>query len=128
VDRDEPAVRACREEDDVSACDQIIMDRGLLGGSYTPSEVNVHLLWHAVEVGGDDAWARAVERSDASLAEVLRYASGQDGEQLVAGWRAALENERPSAYAGMSGVAGATLFWVLILAALAMRSTRWRLG
>ena len=58
--------------------------------------------------------------------EVLERASGGDLETLVADWRTSLVAHRPSAYAGSGRSAVVVVFWTLILAGFAMRSTRWR--
>ncbi|MBM4184445.1 MAG: hypothetical protein FJ207_09485 [Gemmatimonadetes bacterium] len=126
VDSNDASVRACLDADDIGACDRTLLAIDWLGIARTPREANVHLLFHAVRLGGEGAWARALENPSATPAEALARASGQDVEALVSSWRAALEQGRPVAYAGIGMHAAVVVAWILILAALAMRSTRWR--
>ncbi len=126
ADRDEPDVRACLEENVESACDRVVGRLGWVEMSTAPSSVKTHLLWYAIHVGGDSAWARAVERADANPAEVLVAVSGQPLDQLLRCWQVDLVRQRPDVHAGLAGGGLTVLFWSLVLAGFAMRSTRWR--
>ena len=56
----------------------------------------------------------------------LEYASGLSLPTLVAQWRDRVVDARPAVYGNLAPNSGTTLIWVLLLGALAMRSTRWR--
>lgn len=84
------------------------------------------LVGQALERGGLGAWSRLVEDPSMSPEQALEYASGVDLEELVTEWRAWIVTNRPEVYAGLGGKSAFALLWVLVFAALATRSTRWR--
>lgn len=86
------------------------------------------LVWFALHQGGQGAWDRLIDASDTSVAAALTHASGMPVNDLVAKWRAWILTQRPAADAGIGMTGGVTLFWIILLSTLAMRSTRWRLG
>ncbi|HUF74655.1 MAG TPA: hypothetical protein VMM35_00185 [Longimicrobiales bacterium] len=117
--------RACLAGDD-GAC---LAALGLSGGEMTvPPEAPVMVLMEAIRLGGPGAWERLLERVDAEPTEALVHAAGIDAPAVAAAWRATLLAQRPEIHAGLGGQAARTLLWVLALAALAMRSTRWRIA
>ena len=128
ADRQSADVIACIERADVASCDAVLARLWSEARFVTPSEVLVSALWHAVSVGGEGAWQRAIEEPNSSPPEVLARASGLGSEQLVAEWRTFLVGHRPSVYASLGRSALVASFWILILAGFAMRSTRWRLA
>lgn len=127
TDRQDPDVVACLDRDETAACDAALarMDR-LDGAVLTTPALPVSVLWYAVEVGGEGAWRRAIEDPAATPADVLERASGLDAEAVIAGWRAFMLDHRPAVHAGLGRSALTALFWILIFAGFAMRSTRWR--
>jgi len=90
--------------------------------------LRAHALWFAVRLGGEGAWQRALERADAPPSEVLAHVSGLPIDEFLAAWRDEMIANRPDARAGLGGKGTRVLMWSLIFAALAMRSTRWRLA
>jgi hypothetical protein len=91
-------------------------------------EVRSSLLWYALVRGGEGAWGRLLaHRGEAPLA-ALEAASGLDADELVLGWRAWLLASRPVQHAGLGMQALTGGMWILLLIALAARSTRWRFG
>lgn len=86
------------------------------------------MLWVALRMGGEGAWDRLLEDRSATPAEAILYASGSSAAELEAEWRALALESRPQVNAGLSTTKWMVLFWSIIFAALAMRSTRWRLG
>ncbi len=126
ADRDEPEVRACLEEDAEASCNRVVGRLDWVEMSSAPNSVKTHLLWHAMRAGGAGAWARAIERAEARPAEVLVAAAGQPLDQLLRTWQVDLARQRPDVHAGLAGGGMAVLFWSLVLAGFAMRSTRWR--
>lgn len=85
------------------------------------------LFFHAVDLGGEGAWDRALATADAPPGQVLTEVSGMDRRALIASWRDTVETGRP-AQATFGGARWTVLVWVLIFLAFASRSTRWRLG
>jgi hypothetical protein len=84
------------------------------------------LIGLALERGGDGAWARLLEDPDMPPEEALVYAAGVPLVELVSEWRAWVVSNRPQVYAGLTGTSALALLWILLFAALAARSTRWR--
>lgn len=128
AERDDPAVGRCVRQDDYDACGQVLDGLVWAKPSWRVGGARTDLVWHAVRRGGPGAWSRLVERIDADPAAALAHASGLTEDELVASWQAELLEHRPEVYAGLSTTRWAVLFWFLFFAALAMRSTRWRLG
>ena len=127
----DPELRACLEEGAQATCDRVLVANfgwSLVAPYGMAPSQRWTLFWHAIGTGGEDAWARALERSEADPAELLTHASGLAPDELEVGWRESLVTNRPLLYADLSAARWAVLLWVLIFAAFAMRSTRWRLG
>jgi hypothetical protein len=127
IDRDSPSARACVDAGVRAACLSVVSGLRSIGGSTAP-EAHILLLWHAVRLGGEGAWARAIESQSPIPAEVLARASGRSVAELVEDWLVELAAQRPATYAGLGRSGLTALFWLLALTAFAMRSTRWRLG
>lgn len=123
--------RRCVDQADQSACDELL---GLLSGSgvgqWAPlgPDVRESLVAYALEVAPPGSWERLVEDPGMTPREALEHASGQPVDVLLAGWRDRLLASRPSAFGPLIPSSGRTLAWTLLFAALALRSTRWRLG
>lgn len=128
VDDNDPEVVACLDGGQVDRCDAVLARILWAEGVPTDEQVLVSAFWHAVEVGGEEAWARAIADPTSSPAEVMGRASGLAIDVVLADWRRALVEARPPVYAGLGRSALIASFWVLILAGFAMRSTRWRLA
>lgn len=121
-------------------------------------EARATMRWIAVELGGEGAWDRmrekahelaevtredrsgmtpqqriqSMERSMAATSygagEALRYASGMTSEELGLAWRDRVLQHRPVVYAEGIPSKLSALMWMVLFSALALRSTRWRLG
>jgi len=128
VDTDSAPYRRCLEENDVSGCDAILAELDWVTWPSASDRQRAHLLWYAAELGGPGAWRRALDRGEASIPEVLEALAGRPIDDLVADWQSSIVAQRPDVQAGLGGKGSRALFWSLFFAALAMRSTRWRLG
>lgn len=82
----------------------------------------------ALQHGGAGAFARLVRGPSAAVRESVAAAAGRPLEALAAEWRERALRARSSAGAGVGGTLAVTLLWSLVLAWLAARSTRCRLG
>lgn len=91
-----------------------------------PTDVRETVVALAVQRGGTGAWGRLVEDPTMAPEEALAYAAGIPFEELVAEWRDWLVSNRPEVFAGLGTSSLLSLLWILIFAALAGRSTRWR--
>ncbi len=114
------------------ACDELLAEsaEGSRVGYFSPlsMQARASLLWFALQRGGPGAWGRILAHPEASPEEALSEASGMGVAPLVDAWRSWLVGFRPARKAGLAASILSVLFWVLLLAGLAMRSTRWRLG
>ncbi|MDH3272442.1 MAG: hypothetical protein OEN56_13980 [Gemmatimonadota bacterium] len=121
-----PQRRACIDGS-VDACDGLL---ARFTGDWTPLDrtVRASLLSHALEQGGEDAWTRLAEDPDMTPTEAIEHAARLPIDEVVAGWRDRLIEHRPQSFASLLPRSGLGLVWSLFFAALAMRSTRWRLG
>jgi hypothetical protein len=86
------------------------------------------MLWIAVRMGGEGAWDRLRADPDASAAEALLAASGASRDELAGAWLDYVLENKPATRAGAGTSTLLALFWIAAFGALAMRSTRWRLG
>lgn len=88
----------------------------------------IALVQFALELGGDSAYSRLVSRAQMSIADRLSAAAGVSSDSLLAAWHAALIAARPEPTT-FTPILGATAIgWVLVLLAVASRSTRWRIS
>ncbi len=117
----------CVAQHETEACDEYLLT---VGYDWTPlaTDIRETVVAHALDVGGEGAWGRLVEYPDMTPAEALEYASAQPLDVLLEGWRAELLAHRPEAFEPLVPSSGRAFLWTLLFAALAMRSTRWRLG
>lgn len=83
------------------------------------------LLAEAVRLGGPGSLARV---RGVTVEAQLEAIAGEPLDSILASWRTRIIAARPSAYAGLGGSLLATLVWVTLLTAFALRSTRCRLG
>lgn len=123
--------RACGNGSDASC-------RRLLGQEYArphrftpgtlPYSARQSLLWLALQRGGVGAWDRLLKDPDAPPEQALAEVAGVGVDPLVAAWRRWVLERRPDVSAGLPGAVLAAGAWILLFGALAMRSTRWRLG
>ena len=118
---------ACEAGRTLAACRALIDRRGGPPPPL-PAIARVSLLAFVVEERGTSAWDVLVTDTTGALADRLAAAAGTDAAALIGAWRARVVAERPARFGELGGSSAATLFWVAILAALASRSTRWRLG
>jgi len=128
VDRDSSPYRRCVEENDARACDPLLAELDWITAPPRTALLRAHLLWFAAREGGEGSWQRGLERPDARASEVLASLSGRPVDELVAEWREEVIAQRPDVQAGLGGRGTRALLWSLVLTALALRSTRWRLA
>ena len=90
------------------------------------TDARISLVAYALEVGGEDAWARLVEDPEMNPSEALAHASGVAVGDLLQGWQQRLVEHRPDTFADLLPGTGRTVLWTLFFAGMALRSTRWR--
>ncbi len=119
------AAKACLAGESGRCADALSLTES--GDSVRPI-ARASLLRYVLEQRGVDAWRVLESDTAAPLVDRMARASGQDATAMTDGWRARVIASRPTGSAGLGGTGIATLLWVLIAAAFAARSTRWRLG
>ena len=124
---DEVRYRCVQEQDD-SACVEFL--RGAFDGDVPPpfgSAARSTLLGVAIETGGDGAITRMVETDFYDRAAWLSDISGLPIDTLIAEWRSSVLEAQPipATLTGKSAVVA--VVWVILFAALAAGSKRWRL-
>ncbi len=99
------------------------------------------LLAHALALGGPEAYRRLatgsnpdalpdafpVPDTEAPLKDRLVQASGVSADSLIASWRAATLQARPDVHGDTRKLRWSSLLWLVVLAGVSTRSTKWRL-
>ena len=92
------------------------------------------LLAHTLSLGGPEAYrllatgnADAGAGPEAPLKDRLVRASGVSADSLIASWRAATFEARPDVHDDTKKIRWSSLLWLVLLAGISTRSTRWRL-
>lgn len=123
----EESARRCFH-DEIDAC-RAALGLGIAGelDGTLSAGARATLLAHALEVGGDGSYAQLFAAAPDVIGSLANAAGVPPGE-LIEGWRDAVQASRPDVRAGLGQTGFWTFVWLTILALLAMRSTRWRLG
>ena len=132
----EASVRALRQtclDGDDGACKEFLELQNPIVLAPISAPVRSNLVWFALERGGRGALSRMFAGFPESPGDDIRArlvaASGLDSDELITEWRASIETGRSgSPIRPDNATASATMGWLLLLAGLATRSTRWRLG
>ncbi len=116
---------SCVESGSVADCDEYL-SRYRLYGPIRDRNSRSAMVWLALRAGGAGAWDRLREDPGATPGDALRRASGLGTEELAAAWRTWVLQGAPRTRAALDPHLLFSLMWIAALAALAMRSTRWR--
>jgi hypothetical protein len=116
----------CVDGGDDTACQAFL--RPWRGGWFNPplpSNVREALAYQALVMGGDGAYGRFFT-TRGTIEQRLEAAAGAPIEAVIRSWRAALDDAvgEPTAVSWPLGLM--SVFWAVALAALGLRSTRWR--
>jgi len=122
----QPLWTSCVESGSIPDCDEYL-SRFRLYGPIQDRNARSALLWLALRAGGAGAWERLRADPGADPGDALRRASGLGTEELASTWRAWVLQGAPRTRAALDPHLLFSLMWIAALAALAMRSTRWRL-
>lgn len=98
---------------------------GLIPLSGTARRLLVQL---ALESGGHGAYSRLLGTDAESIDGRLAAVANIEPDSLVAVWRAAVMASRPEATPASASLAAVALAWIILMAFLASRSSRWRSG
>jgi hypothetical protein len=91
-------------------------------------EARASLLGHALWAGEPGTFGRLRGAEAQPLLNQLSSAAGMPPDSLLASWRRSALDARVSAWAGLVRSPLSVLLWIVFFGALAVRSTRWRLG
>jgi hypothetical protein len=119
------AVERCAGLETDDACDGFI-DPAYTSWAPLAPHIRETVVARALELGGSTAWTRLLQDPEMAPGDALAYAAGAPLEELLEAWREWVVAGRPDVHAGLAGSGGLALLWILIFAALAARSTRWR--
>jgi len=121
------------EED--RGCDLILegyhLREGYAGRGYPltlSGNARASIVGEALRMGGIGSFTRLTANPDEPLRNRLAHAAGIPPEELVALWREKVLAGRPNAQAGLLRTPFPLVFWILLMIAFALRSSRWRLG
>ncbi|MFC1660308.1 hypothetical protein ACFL3S_02430, partial [Gemmatimonadota bacterium] len=92
------------------------------------TEARASLVAEALAQGREGAFTRFAAHPESLLRDRLASAANLHPDTLMVRWRARVLEARPELHAGLLLSPVSLAFWILILLALATRSTRWRLG
>lgn len=111
---------------DIAQCDELLETNF---GNLVPlsGSVRESLLEYAIEIGGAGAWERVIADPTMTPEKVIEHTAGQPLTDVVEGWQLRLIAARPVVFGSLVPKGALALFWSLVFAAFAMRSTRWRL-
>lgn len=122
------AWRSCVEEGSDQACLEFLGPVQPESRAPLPREARRMLLDVALALGGEGTYARISTSAGPSVEERLAVAVGVVPDTLIARWRETVLDVRPRTQV-VSGLEGlSALAWMVALAFLATRSSRWRLG
>ncbi len=124
-DRETAIWEGCVQAGMDDACDVFLADREPL--IPLSPEARASLLGLALWTGGSGAFQRLRAADGEPLLDGLAAAAEVPRDSLLAAWRSAVLEARSSAWAGLARSPLSLFFWLVLLGALALRSTRWRL-
>jgi hypothetical protein len=125
---------SCLDAEMDDACVAVLVGPGAETSIPLPPGARMTLLAHALSLGGPEAYgvlatgnADASGAPEAPLKDRLVRASGVSADSLIGSWRAATFQARPDVQSDTKKIRWSSLFWLLVLAGVSTRSTRWRL-
>ncbi len=116
----------CVEVQNLEACDLFLSTRKPESPLRTMARVS--LLTFSLRLRGEGSFQRLLLTEEKDALEQLGELADLPPDSLIAAWRREVLGAQPTAWAGLVGAPVAVLFWFVFFGALAMRSTRCRLG
>ena len=123
----EGILSSCLDAEKDDACTALLVDRGAAASIPLPPGARMTLVAHALALGGPEGYTRLITDTEAPIKDRLARASGVSADSLISSWRAATLQARPDVHGDTKKSGWSSLIWLLILAGVSTRSTRWRL-
>ncbi len=123
----EGALASCVDDERDDACAAVFAYRGAAASIPLPPRARMTLLAHALSLGGPEAFTRLVTDTEVSIKDRLVRASGVSADSLISSWRAATFQAWPDVHSDTKKIRWSSLMWLLVLAGVSTRSTRWRM-
>ena len=124
---------SCVDDNRDDACTEVLVDQGAAASIPLPPGARMTLLAHTLSLGGPEAFRRLAtgnadaRPSEASLKDRLVQASGVSADSLIGSWRTSTLQARPDVHGDTKEIRWSSLLWLVVLAGVSTRSTRWRL-
>lgn len=125
--RADGVLASCLDDENDDACAAVLVDRGAAASIPLPPRARMTLVAHALMLGGPEGFSRLIADTEGPIKDRLTRASGVTADSLIGSWRAATLQARPDAHADTKKMRWSSLIWLLALAGVSTRSTRWRL-
>jgi hypothetical protein len=122
-----PDYVACVQTAIDAACTQVLADYKWVPRATLPEGLRASVVELALELSGDGRFGR-LQSSSGSLLDRLATTAGVTPEVLLRTWRDRVLDARPVSMPLGRATGWVAFVWVVFLAALAARSTRWRAG
>jgi hypothetical protein len=117
----------CVQEGDDAACDRLFR-AGLDGSVLHPVSPMAHqtLAETALQIGGDGAYGRMLQTGVTTIADWIAAVAAAPADSVIARWHSNVVAARPAPTTLTAATGWAALAWIVVLATIATRSTRWR--
>ena len=117
----------CVQEGDDTACDRLFRAR-LDGSVLHPVSPMAHqtLAETALQMGGDGAYGRMLQTGVTTIADWIAAVAAAPADSVIARWHSNVVAARPASTTLTAATGWAALAWIVVLATIATRSTRWR--
>ena len=117
----------CIEAGDDTACENLVRDRLEEAVLHPVSPLTHHTLVEtSLRLGGDGAYGRMVRSEAATIADWIAAVADAPVDSVIARWHAEVIAARPARSPLTAATGWGAVMWILVLAATATRSTRWR--
>jgi hypothetical protein len=121
-----PLADRCVDAGDDAACLEVLRAVPLSTLRPLSSAARTLLAEVALRLGGDGSYSRLIASQQPTLEGTLSEAARVPPDSLISAWREAVLLSRPREVALGALFGFSTLAWVVVLGAMATRSTRWR--
>ncbi len=118
---------SCVQEGDDTACERLFRTR-LEGSVLHPVSPMAHqtLGETALQMGGDGAYGRLVQTGAPTIADWIAAVAAAPANSVIARWHSNVMAARPAPTTLTAATGWGALAWIVVLATIATRSTRWR--